>query len=175
LDICVGSRNPSKLKGVEKAFTKLYKDINVYGYQVEVDLPPQPFGLDTIMKCAEVRALRALEKNGMCIYGVGIEAGIFSVSNLSYDIHVACIIDRSGKISYGFSPAFRVPDRFVELIKKGMYKELEDIVSDFYGTRGIGDAGGFIGLLSRGIVFRDDLVYYAVLMALLPLVNSDVY
>ncbi len=175
MDICVGSRNPSKLRGVEKAFSTLYRDVHIYSYPIGENLPPQPFGLDRIMECAKVRAIRALEKNSICSYGVGVEAGIFEVDNLFYDIHVAHIIDRSGREFYGFSPAFRVPDSFIELIKKGVYRELEDVVNSFYGTRDIGDTGGFIKLLSKGRVLREDLVYYAVLMALLPFINDDMY
>ncbi|MCS7111001.1 MAG: inosine/xanthosine triphosphatase [Ignisphaera sp.] len=175
MDICVGSKNPSKLRGVERAFSTLYGGVHVHDYSVEADLPPQPFGLNTTMDCAKIRALRALERNAVCTYGVGVEAGLFEIDGVFYDIQVAYVVDVNGRGSYGFSPAFRVPNRFVELIKKGVYRELEDAVNEFYGTRGIGDAGGFIKLLSRCVVLREDLVYYAVLMALIPFINADVY
>lgn len=175
MDVCVGSRNPSKLRGVEKAFSTFYKDVHIYIYSVEEDLPPQPFSFNIIMECAKIRAIRALERNDRCSYGVGIEAGMFEINNTFYDIHTAYIINRDGRGFYGFSPAFRVPNKFVELIKKGVYRELEDVVDSFYGTEHIGDTGGFIRILSRGCILREDLVYYAVLMALLPFINSDVY
>lgn len=175
MDVCVGSRNPAKLRGVERAFLSFYRDVRLHSYAVEVGLPPQPFGLDVTMSCARVRALRALEKNEQCFYGVGVEAGIFEVNDAFYDVQVAYVVERGGEGFYGFSPAFRVPDRFVELIKKGLYRELEEAVNNFYGTRGIGDAGGFIKLLSRGVILREDLTFYAVAMALMPFLNTDVY
>jgi inosine/xanthosine triphosphatase len=175
LIVCIGSKNPSKIEGVKRAFTTIYRDVLIYSFAIDTGLPPQPFGLDVTMEGARIRALKSIESNDRCIYGVGVEAGIFEVNKSFYDVQIAFVVDRSGKGFYGFSPAFKIPDRFVDLIKNKVYKELEDVVDNFYGTKNIGECGGFIKLLSRGVVLREDLTYYAVLMALIPFINSNIY
>lgn len=173
--ICVGSRNPAKLRGAEKVFMRFFGAVEVKGYGVE-GIPKQPIGLKSIIEFAKHRAEKVREIDATCDFYLGVEAGLIDVEDLGYfDLHVACLIDRSGRISYGFSPAFSIPRKFVELIVSGVYRELEEVVDAHYGTVGVGDKGGFISLLTRGNIVREDLVYYSIAMALTPILNSEIY
>lgn len=175
IKVCVGSRNISKLRGVEKAFNQLLGDSKVKGYNVEGTIS-QPINLDQIIAFARYRARKTMEIDRECDFYVGIEAGLIEVEELGYfDIHVACIIDKEGGEFYGFSPAFMVPKLFVSKILSGEFRELEEIVDTYFGTRNIGEKGGLISLLTRGIVLRDELVYHSVVAALIPIVNKDLY
>ncbi len=173
--IAVGSVNRSKLDGVRKAFEMYYSNVEVVGNDVGSDLPPQPIGLNEVFKGALVRALRAIKLRSDAAYGVGVEAGLLCIEGRWFDVHVASIVGSDGWITYGLSPAFEVPMQFIDKILTGEAKELEVVVDDYFRTKDIGEHGGFVKILSKGRVLRDELVFYATLMALIPRVNRELY
>ncbi len=172
----MGSVNPSKIKGVEAGFRELLGcDVEVVSVSVDSGVPPQPIGIETIIRGAHNRALKAMEAISGCDYGVGIEAGIFSLDGFVMDVQAAVIIDSQGRKSLGFSPSFPLPRDFGEKLLKGEVRELEVLVDSYYGTENIGEKGGFIRLLTRDVVLREDLTRLAVIMALVPWVNPELY
>ncbi|MEM1600850.1 MAG: inosine/xanthosine triphosphatase [Sulfolobales archaeon] len=173
--VSVGSRNRSKLKGVEKAYSMFVKDFQVVGVEVSSEITPQPMSLETTFKGALFRARKSLELVGEAEHGVGVEAGLFNLGNTWLDVHIAVIADRYNRITVGLSPAFEIPSRFVNKLVERSASELEVLVDEYFKTKNIGEQGGFIKLLTNGHLLRDDLVYYSVLMALLPRVNNDLY
>jgi len=173
--VCVGSLNPTKLEGVKRAFKAFFPTTEVRGCRVETGLPPQPIGLELVMLGARVRGERALQCYSECEFGIGVEAGFVKISEDHYDVQVAYVVNREGLHSYGFSPAFLIPRKFAEQILSGVYKELEEVVDHYYGTVKIGEKGGFIKLLTKGAITREDLVYTAVAMALVPFINKELY
>jgi len=173
--ICVGSKNPSKIRGVEKAFKLLVGDVNTLGFDVK-GLIPQPIGLDQIINSAKYRVEKVKELDPECDFYVGIEAGLIELrEGRFFDVHVAYIVDREGNVYYGLSPAFEIPRRFVEKILSGEYRELEEIVDSYFGTKNIGETGGFISLLTRKRIIREELIYYSVTTALIPFLNKWLY
>jgi len=173
--VCVGSLNPTKLEGVRRAFRVFFPSAEVRGCTIETGLPPQPVGLEVVMSGARVRGEKALQCYRECEFGVGVEAGFIGIREDYYDVQVAYIISREGVASYGFSPAFPLPKRIVQQILAGTYRELEEAVDHYYGTERIGEKGGFIKLLTKGAVTREDLVFAAVAMALVPFINKELY
>jgi inosine/xanthosine triphosphatase len=173
--VVVGSRNKSKVVGVERAYKFFSLDVEVVGVEVPSQVPPQPLGIETIFKGSLNRALKSLEVVGSADHGVGVEAGLFRVGDRWFDVHVAVIADRYGHITYGLSPAFEVPYVFVDEILRGSARELEVVVDKYFKTKDIGEYGGFIKILSNGKVLREDLTFNAVVMALIPRLNSELY
>ncbi len=173
--VCVGSENRSKLKGVERAYKLFVRELQVVGLKISSEVTPQPLDLETVFRGALIRARKSLELTSSAEHGVGIEAGLFNLHGTWFDVHVAVIADRCGLITYGLSPAFEVPSRFVKELLGGGANELEMLVDNYFKTKSIGEYGGFIKLLTNGHVLRDDLVFYSVLMALVPRVNKDLY
>ncbi|RLG77337.1 MAG: inosine/xanthosine triphosphatase [Thermoprotei archaeon] len=173
--VCVGTKNPSKLKGVERALKLFYSSVSVVCVPVESGVPPQPIGIEQVFTGAKNRALRALAGINDCDLGVGVEAGIYAVGNTYYDVQVAAIADRSGVVTYGLSPSFPIPPKFANALLAGEVPELEVIVDRTFGTSNIGEKGGLIKLLTKGRVLREDLTFYAVVMALVPRLNRELY
>jgi inosine/xanthosine triphosphatase len=175
IKVCVGSKNLSKIRGVEKAFKVLLGEVVVEGYPI-TGLLNQPIGLESIVNSARYRARKVMEVNPNCDFYVGVEAGLLEIKDLGYfDVHIACVVDKDNHEYYGFSPAFEVPRKFVEKILSGEFRELEEVVDFHYGTRGIGEKGGFISLLTKEAVVREELVYYSVIAALVPVANKQLY
>lgn len=176
LIVCVGTTNESKLMGVKLALRRFYTDFKTISCKVFSGVPPQPKGLSEIVKGATNRALNALKSHEECYLGIGVEAGMFKLTNnLYFDVQVAAIADRNNWITYGLSPSFQIPPHFTKELISGTAKELEEVVDKYFRTREIGSKGGLIKLLSKSVVLREELTYYAVLMALIPRINKGIY
>ncbi len=174
--VAAGTKNPSKVAGIRAAFTELLR-VNVKIIPVAVDpgVPPQPLGIDEILLGARNRCLQAFSAVKDADFGVGVEAGIYRVENRYYDVQVAVIRDFNGLMSVGFSPSFQVPPPFADALVKGEARELETVVDKYFGTKDIGEKGGLIKILTKGVVTREHLTRDAVLMALIPWVNEELY
>lgn len=173
ITLCIGTTNPAKIEGITNAFSAYYRLGKVLTRKVETGLPPQPIGLEVIIDGARKRALGAMSSE--CDYSVGLEAGFYFIGDEPYDVEISYVITRDGRESMGLSPSFPIPRAFVKWIKEGAFRELEEIVDAIYGTRNIGDSGGFISLLTKGVVLRRELSRYATLMALTKLLNRELY
>ena len=173
--ICVGTLNKCKIEGIKRAFLRFYGTVNIKAFNVDSGVPLQPIGLNQIFLGAKNRAMQAILKDNECVFGIGVVAGIFEVQGNYFDVQVAAIADRDKYITYGLSPSFPIPKLFSEKLLKGEEPELESIVDSYYGTKNIGEEGGFIKLLTRSVVTREDLTYYAVIMALVPRLNTQLY
>ncbi|MCX8184677.1 MAG: inosine/xanthosine triphosphatase [Sulfolobales archaeon] len=175
MKICLGTRNPSKVFGVSRAVSAVFKEVDLVSVETHTHIPPQPMGLNVIIEGARRRAMEALKGVSGCDIGVGVEAGLYLLKDRVFDVQVAYIVTASGSESLGLSPSFMVPESFVKPLVLGEMRELDDVVDREFGVSDIGSRGGLIKLLTNSIVTREDLTYYAMLMALIPLVNRERY
>ncbi len=169
--VVVGSLNPVKVNAVRRAF-RLLCDPVVKGTKVVSGVSAQPIGLQEILLGALNRATQAL-KAEEADYGVGIEAGAIVADAGPIEIQVAVISDRSSRVSIGLSQGFMLPLHWLDELLDRV--ELEEIVTRNIGRKDIGEKLGFIGYLTYGLVTRTELSYNAVLMALVPRLNPNLY
>ncbi|MGC9210529.1 MAG: inosine/xanthosine triphosphatase [Acidilobus sp.] len=155
--VFLGSRNPVKVSGVRKAYERFYGSVEVRPVEV-TGLPSQPVGLRETVELACRRASMA----GSGGERVGVEAGIFRESGRWFVTNVTCIV-RGRRTYVGLSPSFYIP-RWLALMAMG--SELDEALEKVTGLSDLGSSSGAIGLLSGGRVVREDLVYWATLMAL---------
>lgn len=174
LKVAAGTRNPAKLKGIERAFREFFGEVEVAGTAVDSGVPRQPIGLEETLRGALNRAARALEAE-KGDYGVGVEAGFFTLAGTSIEVQIAAVVDPEGKVGVGLSPAFPLPPKFAEALERGEAGELEEVVDRFFGRKGAGEAEGLVGLLTGGKVTREELTRLAVMMALVPFLNRRLW
>jgi len=173
LIIAVGTKNPAKLEGVRLAFMKYFPKATIKAIDSSSVTRAQPLGLEQMTEGAVSRAKFALSKLGRDL-GVGIEAGIFQMGDTYFDHQQAAIVDASGKLSLGHSAGYPLPTKAVEaMIKAG--KELERYAEGLSGITEIGDKGGLVHHLTKGVMTRTDLTEQCVMMALIPWLHRDVY
>ncbi|MEM2009737.1 MAG: inosine/xanthosine triphosphatase [Thermosphaera sp.] len=173
ITLCIGSSNPVKIRGVREAFEKFFPIDMVRYKRVTTSVRIQPMNLDEIVRGARERALGVMDPS--CDYGVGVEAGFYIYEGEPFDVEASYIIDKDGHCSLGFSPSFPVPKKVYEWIVEGRYVELEEAVEAITGINKIGEREGFIGFLSRGKLERYVLSYTATIMALVKLLNRELY
>ncbi len=175
--IAVGSRNPAKIEGVRRAFVRVLGPVEVIPVDVTTSVGRQPVGLGHIVKGAVERAVAALRNTGGD-YGVGVEAGLLEVpgSLTGYLVFQACaIVDPEERLSLGFGPGFEFPADAVNAVFSGAASELEEPMEKITRIKQVGDRGGAIGWLTRGLVSRADITEIAVIMALVPRINPSLY
>ena len=171
--VAVGTKNPAKLEGVRNAFSKYFPELELHPVDSSSVAKAQPKGLDEMVEGATARARFALSKVGGD-FGVGVEAGIFTISGVFFDNQQAAIVDSSGKVSVGQSAGYMLPKEAMEsMIKEG--RELERWAEDISGINEIGDKGGLIHFLSKGKMSRAELTEQCVTTALIPWLHRDVY
>jgi inosine/xanthosine triphosphatase len=171
--IATGTKNPAKVDGIKRAFDKYYSKVELRPVDSSSVAKSQPRGLEEMTAGATARAKFALSKVGGD-FGVGVEAGIFTIGEVYFDNQVAAIADPSGKVSLGHSAGYSLPKKDMEkLFTDG--RELERWAEEVSGIREIGDKGGLINHLTKGRMTRTDLTEQCVITALIPWLHSKVY
>ena len=171
--VAVGTKNPAKLEGVRRAFSKYFPDVELRPVDSSLVAKAQPRGLEEMTEGAKARAKFALAKAGGD-YGVGVEAGIFTVSGIYFDNQQASVVDSTGRFSLGHSAGYMLPrEAMEELFEKG--EELERWAEALSGVNEVGDKGGLIQHLTKNRMTRADLTEQCVLTALIPWLHRDVY
>ena len=166
--VAVGSKNPSKIEGVRKAYEYLGIDVEIIPVEARSGVSRQPKSIEETVKGALNRVLYSRNVVDADEY-VGVESGLMYIPYVDrvVDVTVAVIADRNLRISIGLSPAFEIPPDIVRRLY-GEDLELEDVVVEISGIENIGEKGGFISYLTGGKYERSELVRQAVLMALTP-------
>ena len=171
--VAVGSTNPVKVEAVRRVW-RLIGDAEIVAVGVESGVPSQPRGMGETYRGALNRAVAARRATG-ADYGVGIEAGLVEAPTPTgwADVQVAVVVDAHGVVGVGFSPAFEPPRVWLDRLSRG--ETLGAVAEARLSRRDIGRVLGVIGYLTRGAVTRLELTYYAVLMAVLPLLEESLY
>ncbi|MBY9006566.1 MAG: inosine/xanthosine triphosphatase [Candidatus Lokiarchaeota archaeon] len=184
LEVCISSLNPIKIEAVKMAFDKYFDDYKIVPINTDSKVPKQPIGMDIILKGAFNRATNAFSylnqhKNEYSdIYGVGIEAGLVNISlaNSKYmDFQFCVIIDKNKEITLGSGIAFEYPQFVIDEILSEKKPEIGEIFGKLSDNKNIKNENGAIGFLSNNIINRRDILYQAVICALLPRINKNLY
>ncbi len=176
MKVAVGSTNPTKVKAVEEIMREFYEEVKVIAVDVDSEVGDQPIGLEKTIEGAINRAKKALKK-GNADLGVGIEAGLYEVPNTItgyMDIQFCAIVDREGRITLGHGPGFEYPPYAVErVLREGVEVALP--MSELSGDEELKKTIGAIGFLTRKKLVRKELNKLAVLMAMIPRINEELY
>ncbi|MFN3805388.1 MAG: inosine/xanthosine triphosphatase [Pyrobaculum sp.] len=163
--VAVASRNPNKVRAVEIAYRLFGIPARVISIDKPGGLPRQPVGLSQVVAGAVARAKHAVMTADV-EHGVGIEAGAVAAGEMHLDVTIAAIVDRSGGVTLGVGPGFKIPTVFLDEVLKGV--ELGAVAEERLKTPAVGYREGLVGVLTRGRVTRLDLNLTAVAMALIP-------
>lgn len=180
----VGSLNPSKFNAVKIAFSKFFKQIEIKKIRVESQVSNQPIGMENILTGAKNRAKAALhsllidndEKENL--FGVGIEAGLVKIPHaLSgyMDFQFCAIMDNKHRVSLGSGIAFEYPQSVINTILKDQNTEIGEIMGKLSGNLNLKNETGAISYLSKNALTRTEILTQAVICALLPIINRELY
>jgi inosine/xanthosine triphosphatase len=176
--VLVASLNPFKIKATRNSFEKFFPNdkIEFQGIDTASNVSAQPNGDDTFIG-AENRANTLYEYNqngGLdADFCVAIEGGTVKLYNRWFELGCVCIIDKNGRKAFGNTPAYELPDDIMEKLHKGI--ELGTVIDELTNSTNIKQQGGAISYFSKGVLNRTDMSSAGVDVALLPLLNPDLY
>jgi len=176
MEVLVGSKNPVKIEATNEVFSKYFGQVNVTGIEVSSKVSAQPINEETF-EGAKNRALELKklneEQNLRADFFVGIEGGITKLYSKWFALGVGCVIDNQGRIGYGVSPYFELPESIVEQLFSG--SELGQVMEKITGKDNIRQTEGAIGFLSKAVLDRKNLYIHSLIVALVPFLNKDLY
>lgn len=171
--VAVGTQNPAKVEGVRLAFAAYFQGVELRPVDSSSVSKAQPWGLEEMVAGAAARAKYALSREGGN-FGVGVEAGIFTIGDVYFDNQVAAVADPGGMVSLGHSAGYTLPrDAMERLFGEG--RELERWAEEVSGIDEVGDKGGLIKHLTKGAMDRTQLTEQCVITALIPWLHRGVY
>ena len=175
MKVIVGSKNPVKIEAVRQAFAEYFPDVQVDGSDASSGVKAQPDSLREMSFGAMNRAMNAFRAG--YAYSIGLEAGIFEVPNsLSgyMDANFTAIWNGMQFVGFGMSPSFEYPKHFVHSILKEK-KEVGDLMNALLSRTDVKHKEGAVGHFSKSKMQRVDFIKSSVVMALIPMLNKDVY
>ncbi len=172
MKVLIGTKNPGKIEGATEALKKYFKDIQIKGIPVSSDVSDEPVNneiydgarnrVDNLIKYAKDNDIEAE-------YFLGVESGITNLLGKWVIISIAVIKDKNGYESWGTSPAFPVPYKYVEEI---ISTDLGKVMDKIFTQNDLGSSKGGISFVTNGIISRIDLTRDAFIMALTQHINK---
>ncbi len=174
MKVLIATKNTAKIEGARRALSHYFSDIEVEGIPVESNVEEQPVNND-IYNGAKNRVSNlkkyAKENSINSDLYLAIESGINNLFGRWMITNIAVIEDNNELESYGTSPSFPVPDKFVDdIISTDLNKVMDQI---FEKDEERHNKGGAIQLLTHNEVTRIDLTEMAFIMALTKYINEN--
>ena len=185
--IAVGSKRAPKVEAVRQALKSLgpllraNANFEVTGFEVATGVSHTPLSREELMAGARGRceAVRRVSGEGNeAAYFVGLEGGLDVVREngrrLAFLQSWAFVADAGGRGFYGQSGAILLPEALAaEVLDR--CAELSQAMEAFSGKTGVRDAQGAWGVLTKGLIDRQESFRIAVISAFAPFFNAEMY
>lgn len=173
--IIIASKNPVKIETVKIGFAKMFPDerFTTDGVSAASGVPDQPMGEEETLKGAENRAENVSKISEDADYWIGIEGGLKETAKGMEAFAWIVVKSKNGTVGRGRTGSFFIPEKVAKLVHEG--KELgvaDDIV---FGLKNSKQSNGAVGILTNDILTRTSFYESAVILALIPFKNPDLY
>lgn len=172
--IIIASKNPVKIQAVKNGFEEMFPNqkFEFVAISVPSNVADQPFSNQETFIGAKNRADNAFNEVKNADFYVGIEGGVEHIEN-EMEAFAWVVIKSAGKYGKAKTGTFFLPKKIVELIKEG--KELGEADDIVFKRNNSKQDNGAVGILTGDV--RDRKKYYidAVILALIPFKNVDLY
>ena len=169
--VTVGSSNPVKIGAARAVLAKLAPGAELAAVVVESGVPEQPWGDDETIRGALTRARSARQATDADV-GIGIEGGVVACRDGSVRTCAwVAAVTRDGREGIGGSLAMTLPPRVAQLVREGM--ELGHAMDAVTGSHNVKQGLGAVGVLTHGLVTRQQAYEMLVAYALVPLLAAE--
>jgi inosine/xanthosine triphosphatase len=172
--VVVASQNPVKIEAVRKAFVSLFADeqFEFMAVTTPSGVSDQPMSNSETLHGAINRASSARAQFLHADYWVGIEGGVVEEEGGMTSASWVVVLSQSrmGKARTG---TFFLPPAVADLFRDG--KEMGEADDIVFGRTNSKQQNGAIGLLTGDVVNRTSFYEQAVILALLPFKNPNLY
>ncbi len=170
--VAVGSTNPVKAAAVQAVIGELWPAARVEALAVDPGVPNQPLSDEQMVAGALARAAAARSALDADL-GVGLEGGVHrSPWGLLLTGWVA-VVDRSGRQGLGSGGRLPLPAVLAEAVLAG--EELGPAMDRLAGQHDTRRGPGAVGILTRGLVRRDEAFRVAMAYAIAQFLHPTWY
>jgi inosine/xanthosine triphosphatase len=172
--IVVASRNPVKVQATLGGFRRMFPEeqFQVEKVSVPSNVSDQPFSSDETLQGAFNRAANAAQSIPSADFWVGIEGGVEDSHNALAAF--AWIVIQSRELTgKGRTGTFYLPPEVASLVHQG--KELGEADDIVFKRSNSKQENGAIGILTGDVIDRVQLYEMAVILALVPFKNPELY
>jgi inosine/xanthosine triphosphatase len=171
--VAVGSTNPVKVAAVRAVLVAAGASAEITSIGVPSTVRDQPMGDDETIRGALARARAAREATGAEL-GVGIEGGVVEMPDGSMRTCAwAAVVDAEDQHGVGGSLSMPLPSAVAELIRGGL--ELGHAMDRYVNERNTKHGKGAVGILTAGLVDRQQAYESLVSYALAPFITPELY
>jgi len=172
--ILVASQNPVKAQAALGGFRRMFPEetFELRTMTVASGVSEQPTSSDETLQGAIQRAQAARQSVPAADYWVGIEGGVETHGEELCAFAWIAILAH-GLTGIGRTGTFYLPPAVAELIRQG--KELGEADDIVFKQSNSKQKNGAIGILTRDVIDRAQLYEQAVVLALVPFKNPDLY
>ncbi|NPA67311.1 MAG: non-canonical purine NTP phosphatase [Chlorobi bacterium] len=174
LKAIIASESPVKNKAVKKAFGKVFPDTDFtfFSFPANSGVSDQPVSNTETFNGAKNRAENARKKDPYADFYIGIEGGI-EETVFGTEAFAWVYIISGNKTGKARTATFFLPEKITDLLKKGYeLGEADDIV---FNQKDSKKKTGAVGILTENITSRTKYYSEAVILALIPFINDDLY
>ena len=176
MKILIGSKNPVKIDAAKEAFSLYFDKVEAIGISVKSYVPAQPVNSQTFEgaknRATELQKINDVKKLQADFF-VGIEGGIQEIFGKWFAFGGMCIIDKSGKTSFGTSAHFELPESITKRLLAG--EELGFVMDEIMQEENTKQKGGAISFFTNGIMNRKELYVTGIISALVPFLHKELY
>lgn len=172
--VVVTSHNPVKINATKQAFSKMLTDTEFEFVSVNTfsGVSDQPLSDQETLTGAINRVNNAKREYPNHAFYIGIEGGLEVVDDEMLII-AWIVIEKDGHYSKIHTSSFFLPPAVAKLIREG--KELGEADDIVFGIKNSKQANGAIGILTGDAVTRASFYTQALIMALVPFKNPELY
>ena len=172
--IVVASTNPVKINSAKQGFEAAMPDtvFTVTGVKIKSGVSDQPMTSDETFTEAINRAQTAKVEQPNADYWIGLEGGVEDVEGEMRSV-VWVVILSLQQIGKARASSFILPQKMADMIRSGM--EMGDADDAIFGLTNSKQQMGAVGLMTKGAVDRTSLYREAVILALMPFLNPELF
>lgn len=173
--IIVASKNPVKIEATILGFSLVFPNENfeVKGVAVSSGISNQPLSNSETLQGAKNRVDNAYNLYPDADFWVGIEGGVEKINSDMESFAWIFIKSKDGIRGKSRTSTFFLPPQVINLVLKGKeLGEADDIVFKRHNSK---QANGAVGILTDNIITRTSYYKEAVVLALIPFKNTNLY
>ena len=172
--VVVASMNEAKIQGVKLGFTRMFPDetFDFQSVKAASNVPDQPWGRDQTLDGAKNRVAHARTLIPHADFWVTNESGVEEFDGGVYVVNWVIVFDGT-TLSKTLTASFELPCAVADYVRSGM--EVTEGFEAVFGPAAAKDGIAGIGHLSAGNIPRAELIAMAVVTALIPFKNPDLY
>jgi len=175
MKVIVASKNPVKINSIKIGFDQVFAnaEFEYLGLSVASDISDQPLTVDETYLGAQNRIQNAIKESPGADFYCGIEGGLEFYDNNYYAFAWIIIQNSEGLTGKARTASFVLPPKVSELIKQGYeLGEADDIVFGYSNSK---QKQGAVGILTNNLTNRTKYYTEAVILALIPFINKELY